>query len=245
MNAIADLAVPESRAGAARELARQAGADDLLIFIRDPDTGHSIPAPGFAKTLRNGRAWRALITRAIADGVADADIDSRRVHALGFSDGTGLALIGGDAHDVEFLLQVLPIAAALFRMESAATHARTEADVARRTAEESSKLASKLDKARADLQRALTVAETATRARDEFLATVSHELRTPLTSVIGWVQLLRNDTDGTMLAEGLETIDRNARAQSRLIEDILDFSRINAGKMRLSVRPTGRNDLRR
>jgi CheY-like chemotaxis protein len=81
------------------------------------------------------------------------------------------------------------------------------------------------------------VAETATRARDEFLATVSHELRTPLTSIIGWLQLLRGETQPDILSEALETIERNARAQSRLIEDILDFSRINAGKLRLDVRP--------
>jgi len=207
LSAIADLAVPESRANAARELARQAGANDLIIFIRDPDSGESLPAPGFPQKLRNGRAWQALITRAISEGSADAELDGKRIHAVGFPDGTALAFLGGDPHDIEFLLQALPLAAALFRMECATT-------------------------------RALAVAEKSTRARDEFLATVSHELRTPLTSVIGWVQLLRNDPEGTMLAEGLETIDRNARAQSRLIEDILDFSRINAGKMRLSVRPT-------
>ncbi len=62
-------------------------------------------------------------------------------------------------------------------------------------------------------------------------------IRTPLTSIIGWIQLLRLERDEASLSEGLDTIDRNARAQSRLIEDILDFSRIIAGKLRLDVRP--------
>ncbi|MCU1244759.1 MAG: sensor hybrid histidine kinase, partial [Acidobacteria bacterium] len=84
---------------------------------------------------------------------------------------------------------------------------------------------------------ALAVADTASRARDEFLATVSHELRTPLTSIIGWLELLREETDPLMRAEGMETIERNAHAQSRLVDDILDFSRINAGKLRLDIRP--------
>jgi signal transduction histidine kinase len=83
-------------------------------------------------------------------------------------------------------------------------------------------------------------AEAANRAKDSFLATVSHELRTPLNSILGWTQLLRgNETaiDQEELAEGLSAIERNARAQSRLIEDLLDVARITAGKMRLAMRP--------
>ena len=79
-------------------------------------------------------------------------------------------------------------------------------------------------------------AETAGRLRDEFLATVSHELRTPLNSMLGWVQMLRG---GKLSAEkhdrALETIERNARSQAQLIDDLLDVSRILAGKLRLDV----------
>jgi PAS domain S-box-containing protein len=79
-------------------------------------------------------------------------------------------------------------------------------------------------------------AERAIRLKDEFLATVSHELRTPLTSMLGWVQMLR----GGKLSEeqerrALETIERNARAQAQLIDDLLDVSRILAGKLQLDV----------
>jgi signal transduction histidine kinase/DNA-binding response OmpR family regulator len=81
-------------------------------------------------------------------------------------------------------------------------------------------------------------AEAANRAKDEFLATLSHELRTPLTSILGWAHLLRsgNLPDGTS-AGALETIERNARAQSQLIDDLLDVSRIITGKLRLDTRP--------
>ena len=81
-------------------------------------------------------------------------------------------------------------------------------------------------------------AEAANRAKDEFLATLSHELRTPLTSILGWAHLLRsgNLPDGTS-AGALETIERNARAQSQLVDDLLDVSRIITGKLRLDTRP--------
>jgi PAS domain S-box-containing protein len=81
-------------------------------------------------------------------------------------------------------------------------------------------------------------AETANRLKDEFLATVSHELRTPLNSMLGWVLLLRS---GRLAPErtgqALETVERNARAQAQLIEDLLDVSRILEGKLRLEVEP--------
>jgi PAS domain S-box-containing protein len=79
-------------------------------------------------------------------------------------------------------------------------------------------------------------AEKASRMKDEFLATLSHELRTPLNAVLGWATALRMSLPKTKdLAEGLETIERNARAQAQLIDDLLDMSRIISGKVRLDV----------
>ena len=81
-------------------------------------------------------------------------------------------------------------------------------------------------------------AEMANRSKDEFLATVSHELRTPLNAILGWAHMLRASTlDSTAQTRALETIERNARSQAQLIEDILDVSRIVTGKLRLDVRP--------
>ena len=81
------------------------------------------------------------------------------------------------------------------------------------------------------------VAEAANRMKDEFLATVSHELRTPLNAILGWVHLLRSGHfDEPTAASGLEAIERNARAQSQLVEDLLDVSRIIMGKIRLDFR---------
>jgi signal transduction histidine kinase/DNA-binding response OmpR family regulator len=87
-------------------------------------------------------------------------------------------------------------------------------------------------------QAARAEAEQANRTKDEFLATLSHELRTPLTAILGWSHLLRtNRLDEANIARALETIERNARAQSQLIDDLLDVSRIITGKLRLELHP--------
>jgi PAS domain S-box-containing protein len=79
-------------------------------------------------------------------------------------------------------------------------------------------------------------AEAASRLKDEFLATVSHELRTPLTAIHGWAMLLRSgQLDSSSAEHAFEVIERNARAQKQIIADLLDVSRIIAGKMRLEV----------
>jgi PAS domain S-box-containing protein len=79
-------------------------------------------------------------------------------------------------------------------------------------------------------------AERVGRVKDEFLATLSHELRSPLSAILGWAQLLRaREVAPEDLGVGLETIERNARAQSRLIEELLDMSRIVSGMLRLDV----------
>ncbi len=79
-------------------------------------------------------------------------------------------------------------------------------------------------------------AERTSRIKDEFLATLSHELRTPLSAILGWTQILTSGSkDPTDLSEGLKTIERNARAQTQIIDDLLDMSRIISGKVRLDI----------
>jgi signal transduction histidine kinase len=86
-------------------------------------------------------------------------------------------------------------------------------------------------------QAARAEAERANRTKDEFLATLSHELRTPLTAILGWSHIVRqNQLDDTQLSRALETIERNAHAQSRLIDDLLDVSRIISGKLQIDLR---------
>lgn len=88
-------------------------------------------------------------------------------------------------------------------------------------------------------QKARVEAERLSEMKDEFLSTLSHELRTPLNAMLGWSQLLMDGgRDERMLQRGLQTIERNARAQSQLIEDMLDMSRLIAGKVRIEAERT-------
>ncbi|HEV7578203.1 MAG TPA: ATP-binding protein [Caldimonas sp.] len=103
---------------------------------------------------------------------------------------------------------------------------------ARRVAAEKERLVEVERAARAE-------ADRVSRLKDEFLATLSHELRTPLTAILGWakVLLLKRD-DEASVTRGLDAIARNAQAQARLIEDLLDMNRIVSGKVRLELQPT-------
>ena len=86
-------------------------------------------------------------------------------------------------------------------------------------------------------ERLLREAQEANRLKDEFLATLSHELRTPLTAILGWSRMLQTtDFNEGAARRALETIERNARTQTQLIDDLLDVSRIITGKLRLDVR---------
>jgi PAS domain S-box-containing protein len=102
-------------------------------------------------------------------------------------------------------------------------------EAAQRAAEERKVLLESERQARAE-------AERTSQMKDEFLATLSHELRTPLSAILGWAQVLRRGSrDQNDLQKGLQTIERNARAQAQLIEDLLDMSRITSGKVLLDM----------
>jgi len=104
-------------------------------------------------------------------------------------------------------------------------------------------------KARAEAEQAATEnerlykqAEESSRLKEEFLATISHELRTPLSAILGWARMLRvGQLSPENAAKALDTIERNARAQAQLVDDLLDVSRIITGKLRMDVRPADPN----
>jgi signal transduction histidine kinase len=85
-------------------------------------------------------------------------------------------------------------------------------------------------------QRLYEEAARANEVKDQFLATVSHELRTPLTSILGWAQMLTSGKlNAAMVGRAIATIERNARAQAQIVEDLLDISRTVSSKLRLNV----------
>ena len=98
-----------------------------------------------------------------------------------------------------------------------------------------------LQETKAELERTIASLQDANRLKDEFLATVSHELRTPLNAMLGWARMLRMDAalDSDRRQRALDSIERNALAQARIVDDLLDISRIVTGKLRLELRPVG------
>ena len=111
------------------------------------------------------------------------------------------------------------------RLYEAAKKARTEAEYAA-----------------AQNERLYKQAEESSRLKEEFLATISHELRTPLSAILGWARMLRlGQLSQENTVKALDTIERNARAQAQLVDDLLDVSRIITGKLRMDVRPADPN----
>jgi len=135
-----------------------------------------------------------------------------------------------DGRQIVVSLTVSPIRDGTGRIVGASKIAR-DITLQKRVEREREKLLASEQAARAE-------AQIANRMKDEFLATLSHELRTPLNAIVGWAGMVRSgrlDADG--MSHAIEIIDRNARVQAQLIDDILDVSRIVSGKVRLDLRP--------
>jgi PAS domain S-box-containing protein len=147
---------------------------------------------------------------------------------------------GGQRLPVEVDITAVKRSLAAGEAESTVYHILSFSDIAERerAAQERERLLAAEQAAREEAESLARQAEEANRSKDEFLATLSHELRTPLNAMLGWSQLLRmGDLPDDDFAQGLETIERNARVQAQLVDDLLDLSRIISGKLRLEVGP--------
>jgi len=134
------------------------------------------------------------------------------------------------------LLGVLEIEVACAEVGLPAEVAPLAAQVA--VAAQKARLIADLDEERVILDRVIAELKRVSRIRDEFLATISHELKTPLNSMLGWCQLLQSGSlEEREGADALHTIERNARVQARLIDDLLDMSRAITGKLMLELKP--------
>jgi len=238
------LADPHRRADAALTLAAHAGATELMILVPDAEIGVLLPAPGFCQTLPDSRRWqgflRTLIQQSPRAGVLPWPRRDTDVAALGVagSDGSALVLLGGQpsVNAAAAIGQMLPVLAAAFRGEQAMLAAQGHAAVAREAAGQAKLLANSLERARKALHEALAKAQAANNAKDQFLAVLSHELRTPLGPVLTTATaLLANEKLPPDLREALEMIHRNAELEARLIDDLLDLTRVAKGKMPLNL----------
>jgi signal transduction histidine kinase/DNA-binding response OmpR family regulator len=241
INASLDLdTVLRQVAGAARDLCR---SDAAHVALRDPATGCAIvrqsvgspcgpahgglviePGKGLGgEVLASGRPLR---TDHYAEDGRFTGEDAQRAHEVGAVAAMAVPVLM--AGSVEGLLYVLNTSARPFTAHDEAVLQRLGDHAA---------IAIRNGRSFAREQAARAEAEAANRAKDQFLATLSHELRTPLTALVGWVRLLKDGRlDEGLRLRALESIDRNARAQAQLVDDLLDVSRIVTGQLRLETR---------
>ena len=247
--AATDLGQDLAAAGRARELAEraaQASADRLAAVVGQPTAGLAQTDLEGHFVLAN-RRYRELVGRA-PDGEMDgtfadtvhADDRARAAAVLrGLTAAapeaaveTHYARADGSLRWVDVTLSLvrdagLPRSIAIVALDATGRHAAEEA--ARAGDLERGELLARERKARQE-------AEAASQAKDEFLAVVSHELRTPLNTLRLWAGVLRNGPRDTQtIARAVDTIDRNTILQARLIEDLLDASRIVSGRLRLTI----------
>ena len=236
------LAAPAGRRTAAAGLAFTLGADDLLIFLRDPAGTGLRAAPGLAGPVPPTAEWVTFLSRAaVGECRATLPVPGRaeRSPVLGLADAEGsvLVLLGGRPRrgDTRALLLLLPLLTAVFRGEEAAMAARSQAEVARAAVAEARELHAALEAARQELQDALSV-------RDQFLAIAAHELRTPLTALLGQATLLERRAGREAILSprdrrAVDVIAGRARKLDHLIDGLLDVTRLQAGLLPLELRP--------
>ncbi len=223
-------------------MAAHAGAEDLLIFVRDRELGILLPAPGFQQTLPDAKAWRVFLESCIEHSFQEGELSfptpgaTRHVTGLAAEDGSAVVFLGDD-HEIDRGVDIsllLPILAAAFDGERIASVAEGNTAVAKQTARQAKLLADSLDKARNELRQTLGEAHRANAAKDRFLAVLSHELRTPLNPVLMAASAMETDPNiPPEIRADISMIRRNVELEARLIDDLLDLTRIANGKVQL------------
>jgi signal transduction histidine kinase len=229
-------------AGSGEEALRRVLEGEFAVILLDVNMpGMSgLETAELLRQHRNARHTPIILVTAYAD-----DVQSARGYELGVVDYIQVPIVAPVMRaKVGVFLDLFLTRAAL---------ARANQDLEWRVAERTAELLRINERLRAEIEERLRAenereellarerllrgqAEELSRLKDEFLATMSHELRTPLNAIFGWITLLRTRRlDEATQARALETIERNARSQKRLIEDLLDVSRIVTGKIALEL----------
>jgi signal transduction histidine kinase/CheY-like chemotaxis protein len=188
-----------------------------VVFL----TEEALTARGFAMlatTLRQQSPWADVPIILLTSGGSESPVNAEVVSLLG--------TIG----NVNLIERPVRMTTLLSTLKAALRARNRQYDVSEHIEREA--------RTKEELEQAFAQIEESSRLKDEFLATVSHELRTPLNAVLGWARLLRSNN--LKLAErerALETIERSARSQQQLVEDLLDVSRAISGKLRLETEP--------
>jgi signal transduction histidine kinase/CheY-like chemotaxis protein len=216
-----------SNGGKVADCPREAAGDSTALVGNE--LTHS--APGFL----NGKRFGSVFLR------SDAGVLASRLKMQAVVTGFLLVAALGFAWMLSFRLQQL-VSAPLLQLARTAADVSTRGDYSVRaqkvTDDELGALVDAFNRMLQRIQERETELREANRLKDEFLATLSHELRTPLNAILGWTKLLRAGAlPPASIDRALEKVERNAQAQARLVEDLLEVSRIASGKLRLDLRP--------
>ncbi|HYX33809.1 MAG TPA: response regulator [Oligoflexus sp.] len=232
----------------ARSLAQLFGAKDLLIFDYDGEVQRFLPSSGFPQTIPNGKAWGTFLTACSEKGETRADLpfppSNQVARLIGRKLDTDLVWvfyadelhIGGHLEDWKLLDTNLAI---IFKSERRTRKQESQNQILRELTRDLQAYANALNFAKSDLNKALQetkdarlMAESANATKSAFLANMSHEIRTPLSAMLGFSALLKT-TEISVEERNLyvDTINRNGLALTRIIDDILDLAKVEAGKL--------------
>lgn len=236
------LSRPAERPETAAQLATAIGVEAILLFVRDPVLGALVPAQGLPQTVRGGPSWREFLAQC-ASGRDSREVEqppgtTRTALAL-TCDGVALVALGGNPSPsaIDDVERALPLLAALFKSEQDAALARAEAAAAHEAAGRATVLATALEAARADAATLNADLREEQRRKDEFLAMLGHELRNPLSPLMNSVEILRRMPGQPVPERLLEVMARQITHLTRLVNDLLDASRVSRGRIDLQREP--------
>ncbi len=220
------------------------GVETVMLFVRDPALGTLIPAPGMPQTVRGGRCWRSFLAGCPESGRCSGSVvvsgQPERATLGLLIGGTALILVGGTPEETDLaeIERLMPLVAAMLAAEQAAVLANAESGAAAEAADRAGTLAGALESARADASALNAQLREEHRRKDEFLAMLGHELRNPLAPLMTSIALLRKQ--GTVWASAqnlIEIMGRQTDQLARLVDDLLDVSRVSQGKVEMQRRP--------
>lgn len=252
-NEIAKFAVVENRAAVSRSLASRVGAQDLLVFIADPDTDTFLPGRGFPQTLPAAGAWQDFLTETVAHGQARARLpyttDEMQIECIGHArdHGAVMVFIGDSVNGAEAqtLIELLPLLATLCRVEWSLINAKATMALAHNAAtklreqavglEQARRMAHQelLERQRAEEKLAWKAAELERSNRDlqHFAAIVSHDLQEPLRMVSSYVSLIERRLEPVLDDKSKSYIGRATSGTERmalLITALLSYAQVGA-----------------
>lgn len=246
---IAALAGKAARQTVARQLAAFYQADDLIIFLRDQQVGLFLPAPDFSRNLKGSKAWQRFLTRCDEHGCAEDWLEfvsvSNPVPVVGVRGQEDLIVVLIGEHcainEGDELFQLSSLLAHAFDAERQSEALVAQTSLAREKEMSANLLAQSLDKARArlastlnDVRQAQEALRLADKRKDEFLAILAHELRNPLAPIGNGIELLKHaEQNPQILPNVRKMMDGQLRHMVRLIDDLMDVSRITRGKISL------------